>query len=82
MNTKVGKISHYFNKIGVAVVEVLKSIKAGDQIKISGHDKEFNQVISSMQVDNKPLEKAKKGDSIGLKVDQEVKDGDLVYKVG
>lgn len=42
MNVKVGKITHYYDKIGVAVVKVSKTIKVGDKIKISGHDKEFS----------------------------------------
>lgn len=81
MNIKAGKITHYYNKIGVAVVDVIKPIKVGDEIRISGHDKEFTQVITSMQVDYKAIDKAKKGDSIGLKTDQEVKENDLVYKI-
>lgn len=82
MNIKVGKITHYFNKIGVAVLQVNGKIKIGDTMKISGHDKEFSQKISSMQIDYKNIVCAKKGDSIGFKVDQEVKEGDLVYKIG
>ncbi len=46
---KIGKIIHYFDKIGLAVVEVLKSFKAGDTIKISGHDNEFTQTIINTQ---------------------------------
>ena len=79
--TKVGTITHYYDKIGVAVVEVLAPIKVGDKIKISGHDKEFEQVISSMQVEHQNIEQAKKGDAVGMKVEQPVKEGDEVYKV-
>jgi translation elongation factor EF-1alpha len=81
-DTKVGVIVHYYDKIGVAVVKVLTPIKVGDRIKISGHDKEFEQEIASMQVEHQNIEKAKKGDDVGMKVDQPVKDGDEVYKVG
>jgi len=80
-DTKVGVIVHYYDKIGVAVVKVLTPIKVGDRIKISGHDKEFEQEIASMQVEHKNIDQAKKGDDVGLKVDQPVKDGDEVYKV-
>ena len=81
-DTKVGTITHYYDKIGVAVVEVLAPIKVGEKIKISGHDKEFEQVISSMQVEHQNIEQAKKGEAVGMKVDQPVKEGDEVYKVG
>jgi putative protease len=81
-DTKVGEIIHYYDKIGVAVVKVLAPIKVGDRLKISGHDHEFEQAVASMQVEHKEIQGAKKGDDVGMKVDQAVKDGDEVYKVG
>ncbi len=81
MDKKIGKITHYYSKIGVAVVKVEGTIKKGDKIKISGHDREFTQEISSMQVDYKEIDQAKKGSLIGLKVDQPVKENDIVYKL-
>lgn len=80
MSVKVGKITHYYNKIGVAVIAVIKPIAEGDKIKISGHDKEFIQEIISMQVEHEMIKKAKKGDIIGMKVDKEVKEGDEIFK--
>lgn len=53
-------------------------MKKGDKIKISGHDKEFSQVVDSMQVEHQQIVEAKKGDIIGLKVDQPVREGDVV----
>ena len=79
-NIKVGKVSHYFNKISVAVVEVDGTLKTGDQIKFTGSN-EFQQEVASMQVEHQSIAEAKKGDAIGLKVDQPVKEGDEVYKV-
>ncbi len=81
-DTKIGNIVHYYDKIGVAVVKVLSPLKVGDRIKISGHDKEFEQEIASMQVEHQNIDQAKKGDDVGMKVEQPVKDGDEVYKVG
>ena len=80
-DVKVGNITHYFDRIGVAVVEVSTPIKVGDKLKIAGHDQEFEQEISSMQVEHENVKTAKKGDSVGMKVDQPVKKGDEVYKV-
>lgn len=80
-DTKVGEIIHYYDKIGVAVIKISSPIKVGDRIKISGHDKEFEQAITSMQVEHQNIEQAKKGDDVGMKVDQPAKDGDEVYKV-
>jgi len=66
----------------VAVVELSAKLKAGDRIKVSGHDNEFEQEISSMQIEHEQVPEAEKGQSIGLKVEQPVKEGDEVYKVG
>lgn len=81
-DTKIGTITHFYDKIGVAVINVLAPIKVGEKIKISGHDKEFEQEIASMQVEHQNIQSAKKGDDVGIKMDQPVKDGDEVYKVG
>jgi putative protease len=81
MDQKIGKVTHYYNKIGVAVVELKKPLNVGDKIKISGHDKEFTQDVVSMQMEHQMLEKAKAKASIGLKVDQPVRENDEVFKV-
>lgn len=79
---KVGKVSHYYDKIGVAVIELDGTLASGDKIKFSrGGEDIFEQVVGSMQVEHKKIDSAKKGDLIGLKVDQEVKEGAEVFKV-
>lgn len=78
--TKVGEITHFFDKIGVAVVELLTGLSNGDKIKITGSN-EFEQTIESMQVDHEQVESAKKGDTIGLKLDSPAKSGDEIHKI-
>jgi len=80
-DVRVGKITHYYDKIGVAVIELEGALSDKDSIRISGHGNEFTQPVSSMQIEHENIEKAKKGDAIGLKVDQPVKEGDEVFKV-
>jgi putative protease len=78
---QIGKITHYFGKIGVAVVELTDELKVGDTIHIVGGERDFTQTVSSMQIEHQNVEKAGAGEAIGLKVDQPVKEGDKVYKV-
>ena len=78
---KVGKVTHYYDKIGVAVIDLTAGLKKGDKIKITKDDEEFEQEVESMQVEHKEVASAKKGDSIGLKIDQEVKRKAEVYKI-
>ena len=77
---EVGKITHYYNKIGVAVVELTGTLKIGDRISIEGKSN-FEQVVSSMQIEKKDVSEATAGQAIGLKVDQPVKEGDKVYVI-
>jgi putative protease len=79
--TKVGTISHYYDHIGVGVVKVSRNLKVGDKIHIKGKTADFNQEVASMQVEHAQIQTAKKGDAVGMKVDQEIKEGDEVYKV-
>lgn len=78
---KIGEVTHYYDKIGVAVVELTGSLAVGDEIRISGHGNEFTQKVESMQIEHENVKEAKKGQAIGLKIDQKVKDGDEVFKV-
>jgi putative protease len=77
----IGKVTHYFSNIGVAVIGLSTSLGQGDEIRIvGGENTDFNQKVDSMQVDHKEVKNAKKGDSVGLKMSQKVREGYLVYK--
>lgn len=78
---QIGIVTHYFGNIGVAVIELSTGVKVGDEIRIVGGETDFEQKIESMQVEHEEIAKAKKGDSIGIKVDQKVRDGYKVYAV-
>lgn len=81
-NTKIGKITHYFDKIGVGVLVLTDSnVKVGDTIQIGEEGTGFTQPIDSMQVEHQQVITAKIGDEVGLKVTQPAKEGDLVYLV-
>ncbi len=77
----IGKVTHYFGNIGVAVIDLSDKLEAGDEIRIVGGETDFNQKVESMEVEHKKAEKAKKGESVGLKIAQKVKEGYKVYKL-
>ncbi|MGC9037276.1 MAG: translation elongation factor-like protein [Candidatus Micrarchaeia archaeon] len=81
MEEEVGKITHYYDKIGVAIVELHGNLKRGDRISIKGKNTNFEQQVQSIQIEHINVDEANKGDTIGLKVDQPVREGDTVYKV-
>ncbi|MFN6992485.1 MAG: hypothetical protein ACK4MM_07190, partial [Fervidobacterium sp.] len=59
----IGKVTHYFGKIGVAVIKLSDTLKVGDTIRIVGGNTDFQQVVESMEIDREQIEKAKAGDS-------------------
>jgi len=77
----IGKIAHYFTKISVAVIELSDELKVGDRISIEGATSNFEQAVNSMQIEHDNVKSATAGQSIGLKVDQRVRQGDLVFKI-
>ncbi len=78
---EVGKITHFFTKISVGVIKLSSTLKEGDTIHIKGATSDFKQKIKSMQIEHDKVKEAKKGQSIGIKVKDHVREGDLVYKV-
>lgn len=78
----IGKVSHYFDKIEVAVIELDAPLSVGDTIRIAGGEAtDFTQTVESMEVEHEKIKKAKKGDSVGLEVKEKVREGYKVYKV-
>jgi len=74
----IGKVVHYYDKLGVAIVELSKKVSVGDTVVFQRGELEFPQAIDSLQIEHESVEKAKKGEFVGLKVDQPVKEGTLM----
>jgi len=79
--TPIGKITHFFPKIGVAVLSLTAPLKVGEKIEIGGKSEPFQMTVTSMQVEHKNIPAAKKGDDVGMKVDKPCREGDQVFKV-
>ena len=79
---QIGKVFNYFDKIGVAAVEITDSeLNLGDKIKIKGPTTEFEQEVESMQIDGKEVLDVSAGKSVGIKVNDKVRKNDVVYLV-
>jgi len=77
---EVGRITHYFPRIAVAVVKLSDKLSIGDRIRVKGATTNFDQTVDSMQIEHKNVVSAEPGQSIGLKVSGKVREGDIVYK--
>jgi putative protease len=78
---RIGEVTHFFGKISVAVLNLVKDLKIGDNVHFLGHNTDFQQEIQSMQIDHQVVTDASKGDDVAVKVDQRVRGGDSVFRV-
>ena len=78
---EIGRVTNYFSKISVAVIELTAPLQLGDRIRIEGGTRDFEQTVQSMQIEHEPIEKAEAGQEIALKVDQKVRATDTVHKL-
>jgi putative protease len=78
---KIGEITHYFSKIGVAIIQLRGALSIGEKILIKGTTTHIEQDVTSMQIEQKDIIKAKRGQNIGLKVDGKVRKKDNVYRI-
>ena len=79
---EIGKVTHYFSKIGVMAIQVTQDVlRVGDTIHVKGHTSDFVQKIDSMQIDNKSVDEATPGQSVGLRTKDHAREHDMVYKV-
>ena len=76
---EIGKVNHWYDKAQVAVVKLSGGVKVGDKIKIQKGDSEFEETVSSMQVDHKAVSSGKKGDEVAIQLSQKTKEGAVIY---
>ena len=77
---EVGHVTHFFSKIKVAVLELTAPLAVGDRILVKGPTTDFEQVVESMQIEHANIPRAEAGQSIGLKMADNARERDLVYK--
>ncbi len=79
---RIGEVTHYYDKIKVAILELSGNLAVGDKVKfVRGDEEVFDQVVKSIQVEHEKIDKAGKGDVVGMKVKQEVKEGAEVFRI-
>ena len=82
MEEEIGRVTHYFHKIGVAGIEVTAgSLKVGETVHIKGHTSDFSQTVESLQQENLSVPEVKKGVSAGMKVKEHVREGERIFRV-
>lgn len=75
----VGRVTHYYGRISVAVIELDDRLTLGDWVHFYGFTTNFVQPVESMQYDREPIGEAFADDVIAVQVEGRVREGDLVY---
>jgi putative protease len=78
---EVGEVSTFFSQINVAAMKLSDVLSVGDKIHVKGHTTDFKQKVSSMQIEGEKVERAKKGDHVGIKVAERVRPNDKVFLI-
>jgi len=81
METRIGKVTHYYNRIGVAVLELSGELKVGDTIHVLGRITDFEQGVTSLEIEHSQVQSVAAGSDVALKVAEEAREGDTVFKV-
>lgn len=76
---KVGVITHYYSNIGVGIIRLDDYLTTGTRLKFQGKTTDFEQEVAQMQFDHKDIEMGKKGQEVGIKLSDKVRNGDAVY---
>ena len=77
---QIGKVTHFFDRLSVAVISLSSGLKLGDRVQFHGPHTDFQQEITSMQGEHEAVEKVKKGKEVAVKVDQPVRKGDTLHQ--
>ncbi|MGD1996781.1 MAG: translation elongation factor-like protein [Anaerolineae bacterium] len=78
---QIGTVSHWFGKIKVIGISLTDDLAVGDTIHIQGYTTDFQQEVTSMQIEGSDVAEAGAGDEVGVKVAERARAGDAVYKV-
>ena len=78
---EIGKVSGYFSHVGVAAIKLSAGLKTGEKVHVKGHTTDFETKVGSIQIENKAVKDAKKGDHVGIKVPEKVRPNDKVFLV-
>jgi translation elongation factor EF-1alpha len=81
MDIRVGRITHYYDRIGVAVLELVAELKVGEMIHVHGRTTDFNQRVGSLEIEHQKIQIAKPKDEVALKMLEPVREGDVIYRV-
>jgi translation elongation factor EF-1alpha len=78
----IGRVTHYFGHLSVAAVTLTAPLAVGERIHVRGHTTDWEQTVSSMEVDHQAVTSAAPGDDVALKVDGHAREHDLIFREG
>lgn len=78
---RIGEVIHFYNRIGVAVIQLTGKLRVGDQVHFLGRSTDFRQEVMSMQIEHEGISEADAGQEVAVKVERRVRPHDKVYRL-
>lgn len=75
----IGQVIHYWTRLGVAGVELRDTLKMDDWVRFRGASTDFQQRVTSMQLNHRFVNQAHAGQQVGILVADRVRTGDTVF---
>lgn len=77
----IGDVTHYYDRISVAVIALRESIREGDRVRFVGRSTDFTQDVTSLQIEHQQVTEVGAGQEVAMRVAQPVRRRDVVFKV-
>mgnify|MGYP001171295801 CR=1 FL=1 len=77
----IGVVTHYFDRLGVAVVRLEQALYQGDWVAFFGKHTDFEQQVRSMEIDHQAVTEVPGGEEVAIQVDAPVRKGDKVFLI-
>jgi hypothetical protein len=81
MEERIGQVTHFYNRIRVAVLDLSAEVNVGDVLHFMGRTTDFTQGVESMEIEHQKVQTVGPGQEAALKVIDRVRKGDVVFKV-
>lgn len=81
METVIGIVTHYYDHLNVAVLQLTDRLRLGETIHFFGHTTDFTQKVASMEVDHHRVVVVEPGEDVAVKVVEPVREHDTIYRV-
>jgi putative protease len=81
MKKDIGEVCNYYSQVSAAEIRLWDNLELGEEILIQGPTTgSLKQKVESMEISGNTIQKANKGQNVGILVKEKVRPNDILYK--